>query len=186
MVGLRDEMRRNTTWTRRCWLSSLGGAAILHALDFGAARGQTVTTADQLIGLNLAQLQDIYRQGTVAGLPAGKVRGTALVSPGSSRARLLSRGARLVWQGKIVDPSDATAVNRFFGIKIVKGQVYQGTSWLDGGASLILDYSQTSRIYASNRDEIRLIAPGLYLGLMYARANPQPTLSLVFALEAQA
>ena len=35
-----------------------------------------------------------------------------------------------------------------------------------------------------NRDEIRQIAPGLLLGLMYARTEPQPTLRMYFVLEA--
>jgi hypothetical protein len=176
-------------WTRRRWLEVLSGSAILATVSPVAARAQTagaITTVDQLLALNQVQIESIYRQGTVAGLPAGRVRGTAILSPGTSRARLLSRGARLVWQGKIIDPADASAVNRFFGLKMIRAQVYQGQSWLDGGPSLILDYSQTSKIYAANRDEIRLVAPGLYLGLMYARTTPYPSLSLVFALEAHA
>jgi len=191
MAGLRDGLGDGLSVTRRRWLKLLGTSAIgsttLHSSVIAqSAASSPITTVDQLLGLNQAQIESVYRQGTVAGLPAGKVRGTALVSPGTSRNRIMSRGARLVWQGKIINPTDAIAVNRFFGIKIIRAQVYQGTSWLDGGESLILDYSHTSRIYASNRDEIRLIAPGLYLGLMYARATPQPTLSLVFALEARA
>lgn len=191
MAGLRHEMNDGRKWTRRQWLGVLSGSAILASASPVAARAQTagaspITTVDQLLALSQAQIESVYRQGTVAGLPAGRVRGTAVLSPGTSRSRLLARGARLVWQGKIIDPADASAVNRFFGVKIVRASMYQGQSWLDGGPSLILDYSQTSRIYAANRDEIRLVAPGLYLGLMYARTTPQPSLSLIFALEAHA
>ena len=45
---------------------------------------------------------------------------------------MMSRGARLVWQGKLIEPDQATAVNRFFGMKMIRGQLYQGPSWLDG------------------------------------------------------
>ena len=125
-------------------------------------------------------------------LPAGRGRGDpagpgarhGLAGAGTWRARALSRGARLLWQGKVIEPDQATAVNRFFGMRIIRGQLYQGPSWLDGAPALILDYSQTSRIYARNRDEIRQVAPGLFLGLMYDRTTAPPRLSMYFALEA--
>jgi hypothetical protein len=63
--------------------------------------------------------------------------------------------------------------------------VYQGPSWLDGRPSLVLDYSQTSRIYAHNRDEIRQVGPGLFLGLMYDRTTAPPGLQMYFALESR-
>jgi len=88
-----------------------------------------------------------------------------------------------MWQGKVFNSADSTAVNRFFGIRIIKGKVYYGESWLDGRPSLILDYSETSRLYAPYRDEIREVAPGLFLGLMYERTAPQATFKMYFALE---
>jgi hypothetical protein len=92
---------------------------------------------------------------------------------------------RPVWQGKVFDSANPAAVNRFFGLSVVRAQVYQAESWLDGAPSLVLDYSQTSLIYARNRDEIRQVAPGLFLGLMYARTEPQPTLRMYFVLEVE-
>ena len=58
-----------------------------------------------------------------------------------------------------------------------------GESWYDGRPALILDYSRTSRLYSPYRDEIRQVGPGLYLGRMYERTAPQPTLTTYFALE---
>jgi hypothetical protein len=97
----------------------------------------------------------------------------------------MALGTRLVWKGKVFDPVGGAAVNRFFGLPMIRAQVLQGQSWLDGAPSLVLDYSRTSRIYAQNRDEIRQVAPGLFLGLMYARTSPQPTFRMYFALEVQ-
>jgi hypothetical protein len=137
------------------------------------ARGQSTEaplTVEQLLGMSPAQIEDVYRQGTAVAIPPGRVRGTALLATGTRRARVVSRGARLMW-------------NRFFGMRVIRGQLYQGPSWLDGGPSLVLDYSQTSRIYADNRDEIRQIAPGLFLGLMYDRTTSPPELKMYFALE---
>jgi hypothetical protein len=154
----------------------------------GEARGQgpapaSGLTLDGLMRMSPAELNATYSQGTAVAIPPGRVRGTALLAPGTRRARPLSRGARLMWQGKIIEPDGATAVNRFFGIKMIRGQLAQGPSWLDGAPALILDYSQTSRIYARNRDEIRQVAPGLFLGLMYDRTTEPPRMSMYFALE---
>ncbi len=153
-----------------------------------AARAAAQTPAigvDQLLRMSGPELDALYRQGTVAGVPPGRVRGTAILAPGTRRNEALARGTRLIWQGKIFDPAASSAVNRFFGLPIVRAQVYQEPSWFDGAPSLVLDYSRTSRIYAQNRDEIRQIAPGLFLGLMYARTTPQPTLRMYFVLESQ-
>lgn len=152
----------------------------------GDARGQgsaSGITLDGLLRMSPAEIESVYRQGTAAAIPSGRVRGTALLSPGTRRARVLSRGARLVWQGKVIEPDGASAVNRFFGIRMIRGELATGPSWLDGAPSLILDYSRTSRIYARNRDEIRQVAPGLFLGLMYDRTTEPPSLSMYFALE---
>ena len=150
------------------------------------ANGQELSpplTLDQLLGMAPEQLESAYRHGIIAVIPEGRIRGTALLAPGTRRARMLSRGARLLWQGKVFEHGQNTAVNRFFGVRVIRGQVYQGQSWLDGQPALILDYSQTSRIYADYRDEIRQVGPGLYLGLMYNRTTAPPGLQMYFALD---
>jgi hypothetical protein len=162
-------------------LAIVGGLMV--AVD---VRGQTApgaVTLEQLLRMTPPELEELYRQGTVAAIPPGRVRGTALLAPGTWRTRLLARGTRLVWQGKEFDADQATVVNRFFGIRIIRAQVYQGPSWLDGEPTLVLDYSRTSRIYANNRDEVRQVAPGLFLGLMYDRTTAPPRLKMYFGLE---
>jgi hypothetical protein len=153
------------------------------------ARGQSpavpgVLCLDHLLRMCPAQLEAVYRQGCVAAIPAGPIKGTALLATGNPHAHALSRGSRLIWQGKIFEPCQSTAVNRFFCLPIIRGQVYQGCSWHDGGPSLILDYAQTSLVYQHYRDEIRQVGPGLYLGLMYDRTTCPPKTVMYFALEA--
>jgi hypothetical protein len=147
------------------------------------AQAQTLTT-DRLLRMSGPELDALYRQGAAVGIPAGRVRGTAILAPGTRRNGAMAAGTRLVWQGKVFDPAESLAVNRFFGLPLIRAQVMQDQSWLDGAPSLVLDYSRTSRVYAQYRDEIRQIAPGLFLGLMYARTAP-PTLRMYFVLEAQ-
>jgi hypothetical protein len=133
--------------------------------------------------MNAAELDQLYRRSTVGPAPRGKVRGYALLVPGRSYAPAVSGAARLLWQGKVFKDDGVSAVNRFAGVRIVKGRLYQGPSWIDGGPSLVLDYQDTSRVYRRFRDEIRQVAPGLYLGAMYARTDPTPTFKMYFALE---
>ena len=162
------------------------GASILEsAFPAGAAAQGAPLTVKQLLQLSGPELDALYRRGSAGGIPPGRVRGTAILAPGTRRNRAMALGTRLIWQGKIIDPAGTAAVNRFFGMPIVRARVYQDRSWLDGAPSLILDYSQTSRIYARNRDEIRQVAPGLFLGLMYGRTEPRPTLRMYFVLEVQ-
>jgi hypothetical protein len=166
----------------------LMNAFLLHSTSGTAARAQAETSAlsaQRLIQMSGPELDALYRQGTSVGMPPGRVRGTALLAPGTRRNAALARGTRLVWQGKVFEPAEALAVNRFFGLPMIRAQVFQDQSWLDGAPALVLDYSRTSRVYAQYRDEIRQVAPGLFLGLMYARTTPQPTLRMYFALESQ-
>lgn len=166
----------------RCVLGSL----LLGLIVTGTtAQGSIeVRTADDLLALSPSRLEALYRGGRAVGVPDGRVRGTVLTAPGTGRARLMSRGARVLWQGKNVDTAQGRAVNRFLGLPIVAGQLYLGTSLLDGAPALVLDYRETSLIYRRYRDEIREIAPGLYLGRMMDVSRSEPTLKLLFALEA--
>ncbi len=171
-------MRRRTLL-----LSVLAVSALVPPTAARAQRAFGPLDVAALLRMDEVQLQSIYRGGTVAGLPAGRTRGTVLPAPGARRNAAMSAAARLVWQGKEVGPAGTTAVNRFFGVRTVAGRLYQGVSWLDGGPTLVLDYSGSSRVYANKRDEIRLIAPGLYLGVMHDRATNPPTLDTYFVLE---
>jgi hypothetical protein len=152
----------------------------------GALPSCPILTAKQLALMCPAELERLYDQAPPAPMLNGKVRGLALIRPGTKFAGPASGASRLFWQGKIFCAADGTAINRFFGVKIIRGQLYYGPSWRDGRPALILDYQDTSRIYAPYRDEIRQVAPGLFLGLMYERTCPQPTLKMYFALECPA
>jgi hypothetical protein len=164
-------------WIAACWSEATFRAPVL-------AQSPSLS-ASRLLHMSGPELDALYRQGQAVGIPSGRVRGTAILAPGSRRNQAMAAGTRLVWQGKIFDSTGSSAVNRFVGLPLVRAQVYQDQSWLDGAPALVLDYSRTSRVYAQNRDEIRQIGPGLFLGLMYARTLPQPSLRMYFALEVQ-
>lgn len=131
-----------------------------------------------------AELEALYARSSPGAIPKGRVRGLALVRPGTRLAPALSRGSRVAWQGKVFDPSGASSINRFFGVKAVRADVSYGPSWRDGHPAIILDYGRTSTIYAPYRDELREVAPGLYLGLMFDRRKSPPGLKMYFAIRA--
>jgi hypothetical protein len=166
------------------------GALLLACASEGTAWAQEVVmvpyeplTPDALIRMSPAELDWLYRSSCAGMMPRGKVKGYVILSPGSERAAATARVARLWWQGKVFRDDGTTAVNRFAGIRIVEGSTYIAQSWMDGQPSLILDYQHTSRIYRNVRDEIRQVGPNLYLGAMFDRTLPEPTLRMYFILE---
>ena len=183
MIMPRGRMTRCIRILAAIWIVACCGEAGFRAPVHGpVARAHLQASCCDMSG---PELEALYRQGQAVGIPAGRIRGTAILAPGTRRNQALAMGTRVVWQGKVFDPAGSSAVNRFFGLPLVRAQVYQDRSWLDGAPALVLDYSRTSRVYAQNRDEIRQVAPGLFLGLMYARTVPQPSLRMYFVLEAQ-
>ena len=143
-----------------------------------------VGSLDELVRMSRCELDRLYQGSRPGPLPEGKVRGRAILFPGTALARPTSRFTRLLWQGKVIDGAHGRASNKFFGVKFIKGNLGYGPSWMDGQPATILDYSETSLLYANYRDEIRQVGPGLFLGAMYSRTTPEPTFMMYFALQA--
>ncbi|MCW2622330.1 MAG: hypothetical protein JWL64_1932, partial [Frankiales bacterium] len=52
-------------------------------------------------------------------------------------------------------------------LRAFAAQVYEQGSWHDGAPCIVLDYSTTSLLARKVRDEIREIAPDVFLGLVF-------------------
>jgi hypothetical protein len=125
----------------------------------------SITTA-ALLAMTKAELDALYRQGTTGPLPNGDSKGTLILAPGSDfNQGLASIVTLLVWQGKVFY-QEGFLLNKVlpFSLELVKAEVYPGTSWIDGKDAIVLDYANTSFIAQKIRDEIREVAPGIYLG----------------------
>lgn len=142
-----------------------------------------VGSLDDLVRMSRPELDRLYQGSRPGSLPEGKVRGRVILFPGTALARPTSRFSRLLWQGKVIDGSHGRASNKFFGVRFIKGNLGHGPSWMDGQPATILDYSETSHLYANYRDEIRQVGPGLFLGAMFSRTTPEPTFMMYFALQ---
>jgi hypothetical protein len=128
-------------------------------------------TVDDLLKMQQKELDDLFSAHEAGPIPNGEGEGTAIIDPGSARSRILARIINhFAWQGKVFDAEHGTLRNRILapGVEAIVAQVYKGPSLLDGKECIILDYSKTSTIAGWVRDEIRLIAPKLYLGKVYA------------------
>jgi hypothetical protein len=134
------------------------------------------TTSD-LLRQTGPELDRIFAAATADRLPAGLGRGTALILTNTRVSRLIAALARLgAWRGKQFadDGSSLRNVVSPFGIRAIKAAVYIGPSRLDERPCIVLDYSRTSFVARPIRDEIREIAPGLFLGMVYLGKRKLP------------
>jgi hypothetical protein len=134
-------------------------------------------TARDLPSMRGSQLDDLFANAPAGEIPVGKGSGQALMASGTFAARPLVAITRLLaWQGKQFDAPSHTLRNLItpFGLKAITADVYVDASLADGHPCIVLDYSKTSRVAGWVRDEIREIAPGLYIGLVYAGTRKLP------------
>ena len=127
-------------------------------------------SGSDLLGMTQQQLDDLFRNSPPGEIPRGEAEGTVIVDPGTEVSEVVAKVAHAVaWQGKVFDPDDGVLRNRVtpFGVPAIKAKVFKDTSWFDGKECIALDYSKTSLIAHWIRDEIRLVAPALYLGIVY-------------------
>jgi hypothetical protein len=129
----------------------------------------TITVPD-LLKMSQAQLDDLFTKSPPGEIPDGKANGTAIIAPGTAyTAEIAALINHFAWQGKTFDAKKGVLRNRIlpFGLNAIIAKVYKAPSWLDGKECIALDYSETSLLAHWIRDEIRLIAPRLYLGKVY-------------------
>lgn len=124
----------------------------------------------QLLSMTKDQLDDCFRNGSPGPIPTGEAKGTAIIAPGTPFTEEIAELINVfAWKGKTFDARAGVLRNRItaFGLNAIVAKVYQAASWLDGKECVVLDYSETSIVAHWIRDEIRLIAPDLYLGVVY-------------------
>jgi len=133
-----------------------------------------LTTVEKWLTMSRDELDEIYTNAQPGRMPQGDTRGTVILA-GGILPRVFSHLARLIaWQGKVVDLyapmfNSGVLVNKVspIGLNLIVAKIYRGESWMDGKATIIIDYSATSLFARQIRDEIREVEPGLYLGKVW-------------------
>ena len=124
-----------------------------------------------LVTMSADELDEIFRESPAGEIPDGEANGQVLL--GSEHDSLSETAAQvahfIAWQGKVFDREKGLLVNKVgpFGTELIRARVYKESSWFDGNETIVLDYSDTSVVARWIRDEIREVAPRLYLGLVF-------------------
>jgi hypothetical protein len=116
------------------------------------------------------QLDDLFKNSPAGAIPDGPAEGTAIIAPGTLFTQDIAKFVNVfAWQGKTFDGAHGVLRNRILplGLNAIVAEVYKGPSWLDQKECIVLDYSKTSLVAQWIRDEIRQIAPKMYLGKVY-------------------
>ena len=140
-----------------------------HVEPTAAPPGEPLT-ASRLLEMPPAELDALFRRSPAGPIPQGRGRGTIIALPGTEVTKPLNAVlGPVVWQGKVFHPETHDLRNLVspFGIEAIRAEVSTATSWVDGRACVLLDYSRSSRVAGWIRDEIREVAPGLYLGVVW-------------------
>ena len=127
-------------------------------------------TPSALLDMSQEELDDLFRASPAGPIPVGEAAGTVIMHPGGVLADIVAEASEAIaWQGKVFDPATKTLRNKVgpVGTRQVVAAVDFGTSWFDQKECVVLDYSETSTLAKSVRDEIRLVSPGLYLGIVF-------------------
>ncbi|NKQ51308.1 hypothetical protein HFP15_00240 [Amycolatopsis sp. K13G38] len=123
-----------------------------------------------LLGWTDSELDKLFRASPPGEVPRGPTDGTALLAAGTGLTRTIAAAARrFAWRGKVFEPDGRRLRNRItpFDLTAIAATVSPGESWVDRKPCIVIDYSRSSLVARGVRDEIRLIAPGLYLGVVW-------------------
>jgi hypothetical protein len=144
--------------------------AIHHRSEVGMSLPSRSTTDTLLLQKDNHTFQEMFHAAKAGEIPVGRTEGRAHLVPGTLENESLSRLIQLfAWRGKTFDLDGTMLSNRItvFDLNGIRAKVYRGPSWLDREECIVLDYSRTSLVASGVRDEIREIAPGLHLGIIW-------------------
>jgi hypothetical protein len=125
---------------------------------------------NRLLEMSQAELDELFRASPAGDIPSGEAQGTAIIAPDTEFSEIAAKFIHIFgWHGKVFDPTSGTLQNVILPVPLraIAARVYKAPSWIDEKECIVLDYSETSLVAHWIRDEIRLIAPGTYLGIVF-------------------
>jgi hypothetical protein len=151
------------------FLSCMAPADVLaDAPSSSASEGCTRVSLKQLQRLSPCELEQLYAQAEPGPVPCGCTQGRVLTLTDNRLPKVKTRMFNLAWKGKCFEP-DGSFINRFPGFQALPSRAEIGASWHDGRPSHVMEYPDGTPLFGNFHDEIREVAPGLYLGRLYER-----------------
>lgn len=156
-----------------------------------------VRTLDDLAAFGPDELMDLYRTARTPALAEldGKLAGRMLAVPRAQEPHVraflekFSRSKLFPWQGKTFSHETANhghGVNRLLGERVTwfRFHTFVGPSHAGDFDAVHLDYSHDGNppIVRKVKDEVREVAPGLYLGLAYLTMKDGEHLGCFFGI----
>lgn len=124
-------------------------------------------TLGQLQRMSATELELLYRSAEVGTPPVGKAKGKVLLVTTAHMPKLRARMQNVAWKGKTI-AADGSFQNRWIGgLEWIGSEYVIGPSWIDGQPTVVIDYAPGTPLFGNTRDELREVAPGLYLGPLY-------------------
>ena len=158
-----------------------------------------MTTLDDLAARSLDDLLELYRSGRtpaiadVEGDADGRMLGVAKAGPAQAALTWLAAQKLFPWRGKsfkALGPERGEGINRVFGEgeggkRWFRFETYVTRSRAGEFDALHLDYDNADNPFfiRAIKDEIREVAPGLYLGQAYVVLTGTAHLALYFGLQ---
>lgn len=156
---------------------------------------------DDLARLDAQVLRELYRAAAVPALAEldGDLKGRMLAVRGAGRIwfallRAFAAWRHFPWRGKSfashTNGLRGDGINRVFGdvapLRWFRFETFIGPSRADGEQAFQLDYDNADNPFfiRAIKDEVRAVAPGLFLGQAYVVWFGKPRLALYFALSA--
>lgn len=163
-------------------------------------KSTSVRTVDDLLALDVPTLERMYREARTPSIQdlKGDLVGRMLPIPGAplvvqNALRTLARQPLFPWKGKTFAPRDVHGGEGWNRVLSDKNLWFRfttsiGPSKAGGFDALHLDYDHKENPFFIRviEDEVRTVAPGLWLGQAYLRAgavSKTPVLALYFALQ---
>jgi hypothetical protein len=139
-------------------------------------------TLAQLKKMHECELTRLFENAPPGDIPTGYARGQVLLMIDAKLPRLQARIASSIWKGKHID-GDGEFVNQFPGFKALHGKAELGVSSHDSKPCIVMSYPPDTPLFGNTWDELREVAPGLYLARLYERC-PCPRFRGYFAIQA--
>ena len=125
-------------------------------------------TLERLQKMSPDELADLFERADIGTPPVGKADGKLLFLT-DRRPKMKIAFVNAVWRGKDLE-DDGYFVNRFAGnVRVLDSYYVIGPSYVDGRPAVVMEYPVGTPLFERMRDEMREVAPGLYMGPAFER-----------------